>query len=357
MYILMHSNTGQYGTNDKVSAINEEWIKKLFKINFNREGYALNERNHSIYDLTRVQPQAYWPVNHLLMRIWDDTKQEVAFTEGDTVRAKDWERIEGQPEFKDDSITLTSLPKGKGILRLKNSNDFHDLNLSVFLEGNKLGSQKIYIGTDEAINNYTFIQMKNNILTIGEKNDGKEKLLFSLDLDIHDGKRIPSKDENKKESELEALKMRMKYTNSADEASELAKEIQEKMDTKVPTVQMGAAAYRDPIELKEKGGRFVEASLEKNQLTVSIDGKKVVNNLKLSNTAKGSVCLVSERYEDGYSQRNLTDDIYDGVFRSLLITTNENEILFDSRLKGKDKVVYTINTAWEAIVNWFIRTL
>ena len=42
LYTLMHSNTGSFGNNDKVSAVNEYWIKELFKMNFNREGYCLN---------------------------------------------------------------------------------------------------------------------------------------------------------------------------------------------------------------------------------------------------------------------------------------------------------------------------
>ena len=35
VYTLMHSNTTQFATNDRVSEINEEWIKKLFEMNFN----------------------------------------------------------------------------------------------------------------------------------------------------------------------------------------------------------------------------------------------------------------------------------------------------------------------------------
>lgn len=57
--ILMHSNTGQFGTNNRASKINEKWIKELYKMNFNREGYSLNTKDNSIYDLTRIDPQSY----------------------------------------------------------------------------------------------------------------------------------------------------------------------------------------------------------------------------------------------------------------------------------------------------------
>ncbi|MFQ9615277.1 MAG: glycoside hydrolase, partial [Clostridium butyricum] len=85
LYTLMHSNTGQFGTNNRVSKINEKWIKDLYKMNFNREGYSFNTTENSIYDLTRIQPQAYWPTNHLLMRVAYDIgkEKEINFVVGD----------------------------------------------------------------------------------------------------------------------------------------------------------------------------------------------------------------------------------------------------------------------------------
>ena len=114
MYILMHSNSGQFGTNNRVSTENEKWITALFKMNFNREGDSWNRLNSSLYDLTRVQPQAYWYTNHLLMRIWDDTQQEVAFVSGDAERKADWDTLFGESEFKEETIVLTSLPSDHG---------------------------------------------------------------------------------------------------------------------------------------------------------------------------------------------------------------------------------------------------
>ena len=76
-YMLMHANTGRFGNNADVSAINEQWIRKLFKMNFNREGDCHNIRNSSVYDLTRMEPRAYWPANHLLMRIKYDNVPDI----------------------------------------------------------------------------------------------------------------------------------------------------------------------------------------------------------------------------------------------------------------------------------------
>lgn len=88
-------------------------------MNFNREGCSFNQRNSSLYDLTRMQPQPYWPVNHLLMRIKYDTKQQdITFKRGDT-RIEDWEILKGAGEYKKESIILTSLPEKEGLMRLK----------------------------------------------------------------------------------------------------------------------------------------------------------------------------------------------------------------------------------------------
>lgn len=99
LYALMHSNTGKFGTNDKVSNINEVCIKKLFGMNFNRDGFSLNTQDNSIYDLTKIQPQPHWSTNHLLMRIWNDTKENINFVIGDEKKAENFEKINGEAEL------------------------------------------------------------------------------------------------------------------------------------------------------------------------------------------------------------------------------------------------------------------
>ena len=89
-YILMHSNTGAFGNNREVSAVNEKWITELFKMNFNREGYSWNNRESNIYDLTRMQPQSYWYANHVLMRIKHDQEQPIKFVRGKLDEAAKW---------------------------------------------------------------------------------------------------------------------------------------------------------------------------------------------------------------------------------------------------------------------------
>ena len=124
MYALMHANTGMFGENERVSAVNQARIFELFDMNFNREGYVLNTRESSLYDLTRMQPQAYWHTNHLLMRIWDDTDQDMAWVDGDMSRKSDWDELDGKAEFQDNEIYLTCEPESVGTLRLRDSESY-----------------------------------------------------------------------------------------------------------------------------------------------------------------------------------------------------------------------------------------
>lgn len=302
LYVLMHSNTGQFGTNKNVSEINGKWIKDLFKMNFNREGYSLNVANSSIYDLTRIQPQAYWSTNHLLMRIWDDTKQDTEFVIGDKERASNFEEVYGKAEFKDESIILTSLPKDKGILKLVNSYNYKDIKVSTTLHGNIIGSQGIYLRSDEDQSNSVYVQLVNNDINIIENSKGNKKVIFSLNL-------------NKEENE------------------------------------------KDEFDIKDIGNRKLNIILCDNKISLSVDDVSIAKDLEISNNNEGSVYLESKCGEYGYSQRNLVDDVYDGIFKNLKITDINNNELYDSSFKGADKIAFSIKNIFNSVIDWFITHL
>lgn len=300
-YALMHSNTGKFGTNDKASEVNGKWIKELFSMNFNREGHSLNLSNSSIYDLTRIQPQAYWSTNHLLMRIWDDTKKNIEFVSGDKEKGSKFKEIKGQAEFIDDKIILTSLPKDKGFIKLLNSENYKDIRISTTLNGNVIGSQAIYLRSNEDGSNSICVQLINNIVNIIEFSNGNKNIIYSLDLS----------DKNK--------------------------------DKK--------------IDIKEPGSKKVDITLVDKKLTLAIDEKKIMKGLKVNNENGGSIFLESAWGEYGYSQRNIADDVYDGVFKSFKVTDINNEVLYDASLKGVKAVTYKIKNSFNKLVNWFIKNL
>lgn len=301
LYALMHSNTGKFGTNDKASEVNEKWIKKLFTMNFNREGYSLNLSDSSIYDLTRIQPQSYWSTNHLLMRVWDDTKKDIEFVTGNEEEANKFQEVKGQAEFIDDKIILTSLPKEKGLIKLINSESYKDIKISTTLNGNVIGSQSIYLRSNEDGSNSICVQLINDVVNVIENSKGNKNIIYSLDLS----------DGNK--------------------------------DKK--------------IDIREPGSKKVNITLMGKKLSLSIDGKKIVEGLEVSNENGGSIFLESAWGEYGYSQRNIADDVYDGVFKSFKVTDINNKVLYDSLLKGADAVTYKIKSSFNKLVNWFIKNL
>lgn len=300
LYALMHSNTGKFGTNDKLSDVNSKWIKELFNMNFNREGYSLNSRKSSIYDLTRIQPQSYWSTNHLLMRIWDDTKADIKFEVGDKDKASKFKEIAGKAEFKDDAIILTSLPEGKGMLKLLDSEDYKDIKVSTTLKGNVIGSQSIYLRSNADQSSSICIQLMNNVLNVLDISEDKANPIFSLDL---------------------------------------SKNGEEKFD------------------IKDSGNRKLDIILKGDKISIDLDDNNIVNELKVNNLKQGSIYLESAWGEYGYSQRNIADDVYDGVFQKLKITDlNDNE-LYNSSLKGIDKTIYSIKNSFNKVVDWFIKYL
>jgi hypothetical protein len=360
-YILMHSNTGSFGNNDKVSAVNAYWINELFKMNFNREGFCFNRRNSSIYDLTRMQPQAYWHTNHLLMRIKYDINQDLEFVNGDLNRQKAWETLKGALETQEETMILTSLPNDKGLMRLKNSNDFGDIKLSVRLKGNKLGLQKIYLRADENLTRFLSVHIFNNVLSITEKTGGSEKELFKLNLDRHDGKERLSIPEDKKAAELKALETFVRYADSAQKAKIYAERLKDKNLESPLTVAEGAKEYIPDLSVHAKGNRMLSLALKRDKISVMVDDKSAVKDLPVSAMKAGAVYLETAWGEYGWSQRNLADDVYDGVFEKLIITENtdaeKEKVLFDSSLQGFDAFTHKVRQLWGILINWFVVNL
>lgn len=369
VYVLIHANMGQLANNKKVSAVNEECMIRLFDMNFNREGNCLNSRESGLYDLTRMQPQAYWYTNHLLMRIRDDLPQEeqekIVFVDGERERKAAWETLSGAAEFDGDVIALTSVPDGDGLLRLKESEEYGDVSVLATLTGNKLGTQTIYLRGDEALGRYVAVTLQNNRLYVKENNGTeKESVLFELDLDEFDGVVPRSIEEDQKAALNAEYKALAKGAESVGETSEDIRRQWEETQGDIPkTVEEGAKPYELPLQIREAGNRAVEISLKGDSISVRIDGKAAAENLKTRVTDNGFLFLESAWAEYGCSQRNIADDVYDGVFEQICVKdlTGENRkeapILYENRLTGMEWVKNRIKETGNTVVNWFIKNL
>lgn len=361
LYILMHSNTDMFGNNKRVSEVNEENMTRLFAMNINREGFVLNTAESDIYDLTRLQSQAYWSTNHLLMRIWDDLeeadKSNIRFVTGEKSRRAYWDTRVGASEFKQNVIYLTSLPDGRGLLVLKDSDMYQDVAVSVTLTGNYGGEQTIYLRQQEDSGEnigVTFCEKELVVTQTGEE-------LARINLDELMQVTYLSVEEDKRDALAKEYEVRADNARTLEEswAYDLEKAEVEKQEA--ATVEDGAEPYIPVIEANQAGEWEVTIKLQENKLRVTVNDFVALEDLEVSLTDAGKVLLEAKTLEEEeYRQRNLTDDVYEGRFEDLVIqdlSQDTPEVLYDNCLHGFEKVKYVVGGYWTRIVNWFITNL
>lgn len=361
LYILMHSNTDMFGNNRRVSEVNEENMVRLFDMNINREGFALNTADSDIFDLTRMQSQAYWSTNHLLMRIWDDLDEEdkscIQFVTGEKSRADYWNTDVGVAEFEQNVIFLTSLPKGRGVLSLKGSDTYKDVEVSTTLKGNYCGEQTIYLRGQEDSNEKIGITFCEKELIVSES--GKERTRINLD-ELMQVEYL-SIEEDKRDALAKEYEVRADSAKSLEESWAYDLEKSRIKKTEVDTVENGAEPYIPVIESNQAGKWDVIIKLHDNKLSVTVNELVAVDGLEVAITDAGKVILEAKNLEEEqYRQRNLTDDVYEARFEDLVIndlSQDKTGTLYDNRLHGVDKVKYSVVDVWTKIVNWFIKNL
>lgn len=298
-YTIMHSNTGQFGTNTHASEINEGEIRSRYRIHMNREGYALNTEDTSPYDLTRMQPQANWYANHLIMRITDDTGEEPVFVVGDEKEAGTWNISTGAAEFRNNSIVVTSPSNDMG--SIWREVDMIDSTITLVLEGNQGGVQNIHLASLTNVWEKVEISLDYNSISINDITGSQKGTLFTYDLQELDG------------VEEEGI-----------------------------------------IGLNDRGYRKLEIQLKDNYISLMVDDEVLIKNLDLGRTILYNqltlaVLPLSENQEQ-YSQRNLVDDVYDGVFTNIIITKDTTStVTYSYILDGWDKISSWI-TKWYQLI-------
>ena len=357
-YVLLHANTGRFGENDKVSAVNEGEIANTFMMNFNREGYSINVKDSSIYDLTRMQPQANWYTNHLLMRIWDDVsdeeKKDMIFVEGDKTEKDHWDIVKGIAEYKkeDELLALTSLPSDTGLCRFKDETP-DNLTFSVELKGNKLGSQSVFFRADDKLTSGIEVRLEDNVMKLLQNGELLEET------DLYDFDQIPkvSVEEDKRDSLSGEYSAMARYAVSAKQSLEYSNMAKQVSSAKVKSVAEGAEEYRPEIQINELGDRKLSVTLDGDRISVYIDEKPLWTDRELSHSKEGSIFLQCAWPGYGYSQRNIADDVYDGVFAGITITDSDGNVLYTNKLKGLDKGLDLGIDLFNDLVNWFIKNI
>ena len=360
-YTLMHANTGQFGNNKDVSAINEQWIRKLFKLNFNREGDCRNIRNSSVYDLTRMEPRAYWPANHLLMRIKYDNVPDIQFEPGDTEQYSEWDVLEGAAEFRNESIILTTLPKRDGLMQLKDREDLYNVRITTEFQGNQYGTQQMFIRADEERLNAIRIAFENNHFIVGETIGGVYGKLVDINLRKFDGEEYLSVEEDQKEVAMYEREVFGRYAQNTAMAQKQIRALEREREKETRSVRQGAEAYIPRISYHARLDRKLEVYLKGDRLHVLIDGKPAVSGLKVQNVNAGRLFLGAGWQGYGYSQVNLADDVYDAVFSELkveqLVKDEKNDlpVLYDVHYTGPKKIRQGLKRKWESVLDWALQ--
>jgi peptidoglycan/xylan/chitin deacetylase (PgdA/CDA1 family) len=364
-YVLMHANTTQFGNNNEVSAQNEKWIRNLFEITFNREGYCFNQRNSSRYDLTRMQPGAAWSPNHLLMRIKYDinTPDDIVFETGDEDRQKSWELLKGASEIEGQQIVLTTEPNSMALARFSDDT-FDNMFLTVRLLGNALGHQRIYLRADKDMKNYIMVDVGSGYLQVTERKGGRDTDLYKERLETVLGQTIPSEEEAQRDAEVKDYNTLARYASTPQQAELYKARAEKRAAEPAKSVAEGGKPYERRIDINERGDHLLHLSLRNDKLVVTVDGHQAGDDMILDVTKKGYVLLGAD-WESlrGWTQKNLDDDVYDGVFDGLTIRANAGQteenspVLYTMQLIGLDKYTYQINEKWEDILEWFLRYL
>lgn len=356
LYILMHSNTGAFGTDPTASEANRAGLTNLFTMNFNRQGSCLNTLDSSIYDLSRLQVQSYFSTNHLLMRIKDDINGEVAFVTGDEREADHWYVDEGVAEFKGNEIVLTTTPMGKGWMTLKQKLML-DLDMTVTLQGNLLGCQSINLRSDRSLKRGIQVALENNDLVVRslEQNNAE---LFRRSLFEFDGGPFISKQEDEYNGLVALQKAIIQYDEDAERVEEAKAKLAELENTPVVTLEAGGTPYYPEVDISDRGNRKLRIRLVGSRLSVWIDEKPMVDQLLVSAPHPGNISFGAQVYidDDKYSQRYLYDDVYDAVFVDPVIydAQNTGSLLYSYTLTQSQTFNSVITRWFNNIVNFFL---
>ena len=122
-------------------------------------------------------------------------------------------------------------------------------------------------------------------------------------------------------------------------------------------MQEGAETYVPVIRNNEKGDYKLKIRLEGRNLRLFYEDEEIAN-VQLSGNEKGDICLSSAWTGVGWEQRNLDDDVYDAVYKDLVIKDLQiDDEIFTSKYSGMEKVKYDVYKYGNIIIDWFVHYL
>jgi len=357
LYLLMHANTGAFATDAIASSANREGVLANFTMNVNREGTCLNTLKSSIFDLSRLQVQSYFSTNHMLMRIWDDTGESMAFVTGDQDEADRWFQDEGVAEYRGNEIILTTPPAGSARLTLK-SRLFTDVDMSVTLQGNLVGRQSVYLRTDRNLTHGLEVSLTDNILEVWTLGEGAE-LLYHKSLFELDGGPYISIQEDELNGLIALQQAIIDLDTDAARIATATARLRELEQMPVLTIADGGTPYYPENDTATRESRRLRIRLVGSRLSVWVDDTPAVEQLKVEGAQLGALGLgaaVFENNSERFTQRNIYDDVYDAVFVDLVIASADNPkaILYQYRLTQEETINTVINRWVNSVIDFFV---
>ncbi|MBQ8094321.1 MAG: hypothetical protein IJ242_12215 [Clostridia bacterium] len=315
MFVFTAPNTGSFGYVELASRINGNNIRQDYPINFNRQGTALNTINSSAYDLSYIYVSGNQSVNHLLMRLWDDTSDELSFAIGNESEANKWMLVDGVAEFGNTNIIMTTEPDGKATIALRGLM-IDDCDLSVRMLGSAAGRQSVYLRTDRNTKAGIEISIEDGSIYIREAGQTLETW-FQSELPFM---------QSTISIEEEELASRIAYTQAvlANESDPvLRNQAQETLNQlkriKVQGISDGAESAAVHYSSATRTNINLRVRLIGNSLTVWINNRLIVSELEVRSSGRGVVALGAGVTDGSYKATDPVD-VTDGIFEGLEIT-------------------------------------
>ena len=259
-------------------------------------------------------------------------------------------------------IALTSESESNGLLTLKKAK-VGDCKLNCEFLGNKIGQQTVYLktqGTASGKHNfasYLSLSLENNILCLRQKQGGAIKTLYKVDMfKLEDDKPV-SVPKDKRAALSSELNVRGRFAQNSTTSALYKLKAFKKKRQKAKSVKEEAKEYVPEIQLQDPGDVKAELTVKGSSLTLTVNGQKLCQR-QIKEQAAGGVALESAFGGFGQSQRNIADDVYDGAFKDLVITSPDGErVYYDNRLPGWELVSYHWKHFWNKVIDWFINNL
>ncbi|XKO54608.1 polysaccharide deacetylase family protein [Lysinibacillus fusiformis] len=324
-YAIMHANSLYNNMDPLVQSVNDKEIKDKFRMHFNLELSAYNDKDSDLYNLNRLQVSPYWSTNHVMMKIKQASNQNIEFKIGDPQLAQKWQTINGAAEFDNNEVTLTSAPSSEGRILLKETIP-QQYNVNFTFKGNVVGEQALYVNYDEKTNSYLRIALVDNELVVSEKlpaSDIVEKARFPLN-------------EIKWNEEEYAFNKATVYTYQ---------------DT-----QKGSRIVEEEYPRNLTKNRVFNITVNKDKIKVDVDhvlSETIQINPGLHGSQIGFGALFSHK---DTSHEQYADDIYDTIIEDILITDRKDQTIFTNQYTNFEKVKHKSTTLFNHVVDFFIET-